>query len=254
MTTLRCWVLSDGKAGMESQCLGLAGALGLTPEIKRISPRAPWKFLPPQLWPWPLLAPGPGGDRLTPPWPDLLIATGRQAVAPSIAIRRAAAGATVTVQIQNPRVSPARFDVVITPEHDGLAGPNVVTTLGSLHGVTAARLDEAAAAFADRYAALPRPLVAVLIGGANRQYRMPPACADRLGAMLAEAATASGAGLIITPSRRTSAKNMRRIAAHLKDVPTDIWDGDGDNPYCAMLGLADAIVVTGDSVNMMTEA
>lgn len=254
MTTLRCWVLSDGKAGMESQCLGLAAALGLTPEIKRIAPRAPWKFLPPRLWPWPLLAPGPDGDRLAPPWPDLLIATGRQTVAPSIAIRRASGGATVTVQIQHPRVAPARFDVVIAPQHDGLGGPNVVTTLGALHGVTAARLGDAAAAFAERYAALPRPLVAVLIGGANRQYRMPPACADRLGALLAEAAKAAGAGLIVTPSRRTGADNLRRIAAHLEGVPADIWDGTGDNPYFAMLGLADAIVVTGDSVNMVTEA
>ena len=74
MTELRCWVVTDGKAGMESQCLGLADALGLTPEIKRIANRFPWKFLPPQLWWRALDAPGPAGDRLEPPWPDLLIA------------------------------------------------------------------------------------------------------------------------------------------------------------------------------------
>jgi len=254
MTEIRCWVLTDGKAGMESQCLGLAAALGLSPEIKRIATRFPWKYLPPQLWPRPLSAPGPGGDRLEPPWPDLLIASGRQAVAPAIAIREAAGGATVTVQIQNPTVDPARFDLVITPAHDGLGGPNVLSTLGAMHGVTAARLEEAARRFAPRYAALPRPLVAVLIGGPNRQYRMPPACADRLGGLLAEAAREAGAGLAITPSRRTGAANIRRIAARLEGVAADIWDGTGDNPYYGMLGLAEAIVVTGDSVNMVSEA
>jgi len=254
MTSQRCWVLTDGKAGMESQCLGLADALGLTPETKRIVPRFPWKFLPPGLWPRPLAAPGPSGDRLAPPWPDLLIATGRQTVAPSIAIRKASGGATLTVQLQNPTVDPARFDVVIAPAHDGLAGPNVVSTLGALHGVTDERLRGAAETFRKRYAGLSRPLVAVLIGGANRQYRLPPALADRLGTLLAQAARAVGAGLAITPSRRTAPAILRRIVRRLDGVSVDVWDGTGSNPYLGMLGLADAIVVTGDSVNMVSEA
>ncbi len=32
------------------------------------------------------------------------------------------------------------------------------------------------------------------------------------------------------------------------------WDGEGDNPYLSMLANADAIIVTGDSVNMVGEA
>ena len=81
------WVLTDGKPGMENQCLGLAEALGATPVIKRIAPRFPWSVLPPQFWPAPLRAPGPAGDALAPPWPDILIATGRQTVAPALAIK-----------------------------------------------------------------------------------------------------------------------------------------------------------------------
>src|SRR5690606_828770 len=121
---IRCWVVTDGKAGMESQCLGLAEALGLSPEVKKIAPRAPWRWLPPQAWVAPLAALGSKADRLLPPWPDLIIATGRQTVAPALAVKRASGGATFLAQIQNPGVDPARFDLVIAPEHDGLAGDN----------------------------------------------------------------------------------------------------------------------------------
>jgi hypothetical protein len=249
-----CWVLTDGKAGMDSQCLGLAEALGLAPVIRHIRPRAPWRWLPPRLWLRPLSAPGPEGDSLIPPWPALLIATGRQTVAPAVAIRKAARGATFAVQIQNPTVDPALFDLVVAPAHDRLSGPNVISTLGSLHRVTPARLAAEAERFRDRYAALPRPRVAVLLGGSNRQYRLTADSAARLGEALAQAARAAGAGLMVTPSRRTGAENTAIVAEKLAGLPADIWDGSGDNPYFGMLGLADAIVATGDSVNMVTEA
>ena len=248
-----CWVVTDGKAGMESQCLGLAEALGITPQIKRLQPRFPWSHLPPQLWALPLCGLSPSGDRLAPPWPDLLIATGRATVAPALAIKRQSPS-TVVVQIQNPRAGAARFDLIIAPAHDRMTGPNILETTGALHRVTAKRLAEAAEAFRGRFASLPRPLIGVLIGGANRQYRMSAANADRLGALLAAAAETSGGGLAITPSRRTGAENLKRITAPLAGSATDIWDGTGENPYFGILALADALIVTSDSVNMVTEA
>lgn len=254
---MRCWVVTDGKAGMESQCLGLAEALGLAPEIKRIATRAPWRWLPPQLWLSPLSAIGPNGDALAPPWPDLLIASGRQAVAPAIAVRRAARGRTFTVQIQDPTVDPKHFDLVVAPAHDQLAGDNVISTLGAMHRVTPARLEAAARVFHDRYATLPRPMVAVLLGGNNRQYRLTDDCAVKLADGLVRLARDSGAGIAVTPSRRTGAQPVAIIADRLNSLAPgtwDIWDGSGDNPYFAMLALADAIVVTGDSVNMVSEA
>lgn len=251
-----CWVVTDGKAGMESQCLGLAEALGIAPQIKRLQPRFPWSHLPPQLWALPLCGLSPSGDRLAPPWPDLLIATGRATVAPALAIKRRSPS-TIVVQIQNPRAGAALFDLIIAPAHDRMTGSNVLETTGALHRVTEERLAEAAEAFRDRFASLPRPLIGVLIGGANRQYRMSPANAERLGTLLAAAAKASGGGLAVTPSRRTGAENLKRIAAPLAGLGSgrwDIWDGAGDNPYFGILALADALIVTSDSVNMVTEA
>ena len=249
-----CWVLTDGKPGMENQCLGLAEALGLDPVIKRVAPRFPWRVLPPQLWFAALSAPGPAGDALAPPWPRLLIATGRQTVALSIAIKRLAGPAVFTVQIQNPALAASRFDLVAVPRHDRLEGANVFVTEGAPHRVTAERLTVEAERIRDRLASLPRPLVAVLIGGANRQYRMTETSARRRADGLARLRDVHGAGLAVTASRRTGPENEALLRDRLVGPGVEFWDGAGDNPYFGYLGLADAIVATGDSVSMVSEA
>ncbi len=250
----KCWVLSDGKPGMSNQCIGLAEALDADFAVKTIRPRFPWRFLPPQLWFSPLSAPGSEGDGLNPPWPDLLIATGRQTVALSLAIKRASGGRTFAVQIQNPAFANSRFDLVIAPRHDRLVGDNVITTEGALHRVTAARLADEAERFRSVLADLPRPLVAVLIGGANRQYRFTRDGARRLADGLSNLVRRHGAGLAVTASRRTGEENERLLREALTPLGAYFWDGEGDNPYFGFLGLADAIVVTCDSVSMVSEA
>lgn len=249
-----CWVVSDGKIGMESQCIGLAEALGAAPVVKRVQVRRPWRWMPPLWVPDPLASLGPKKDRLTPPWPDLLIASGRQSVAVSIAIRAASKGATFTIQIQNPAVDPSYFDIIVAPSHDRLSGPNIIETLGGMNRVTAARLDEAAVHFAPLWSDLPRPLVAVMLGGSNKVYRMSEKRGEILGRQLADMARREGAGLLVTPSRRTAPEVLQAIRRALDGLPARIWDGKGDNPYMGYLALADAMVVTADSVNMVSEA
>src|SRR6516165_11948966 len=102
------WVLHDGKAGMASQALGLAEATGFPFIRKRLAIRFPSVWLPPQLWFLPLCAAGNKGASLRPPWPDLVIACGRNAAMPALAIRRASGGHAVTAQIQNPKIGQDR--------------------------------------------------------------------------------------------------------------------------------------------------
>jgi mitochondrial fission protein ELM1 len=250
---IAAWVVSDGTVGMEIQSLGLAGALGIEPRILRLRPRPPWRWLPPKFWWRPFLAVPTGGDRPQPPWPDLVIGTGRNAAGFTRAIRRASGGRTFAVQIQDPRMAPTCFDLIVVPEHDDVGYANAVSTLGSLHGVTPARLAEARQRFAPLLAHLPRPLVAVLIGGSNRRYRLTPESAVRLGRELA-ALGRSGYGLAVSPSRRTGNDNEAAIKDQLADVAAYVWDCAGDNPYLGLLAHADAILVTADSVNMTIEA
>lgn len=252
---LRCWVVTDGKIGMESQCIGVAEAMGLAPEVKRLVTRAPWRWLPPAFWLTGLGAVSPAGDQLTPPWPDLVVATGRQSVAPALAVKRASAGRTFLVQIQRPGVATTRFDVVVTPAHDRLAGPNVIETLGSMHRISPSRLAAAAAEFGPGVAHLPRPLVAVLLGGPNKVYRWTNQVLARLGDDLARLCREQGCSLAVSASRRTGAEAFGKLRRRLDGLPAVFWsEGDGPNPYFGWLALADAIVATADSVNMVSEA
>ncbi|MEQ8592199.1 MAG: mitochondrial fission ELM1 family protein [Parvibaculum sp.] len=243
---LRVWVLTNGMAGFETQAIGIAEALGATPEVKRVSPPPPWKWLAPH---------GPAAPQagIAPPWPDLLIASGRQSIPYARMIRQRSGGRTFTVVLQDPRVDPAQFDFVWAPAHDRLEGPNVLSTPVSPHRLTRERLAAEAARFAPQVAHLPHPRVAVLLGGTNAAYRLDEAAAARIGAQLA-ALTEEGAGLMVTPSRRTGAAQTETIRKALTGKPAVVRDGTNDNPYFGFLGLADAVVVTCDSVNMVGEA
>ncbi len=247
------WTLHDGKIGMISQVTGLAEALGWPFTAKQLAIRAPWRHLPPQLWASPLKALAPEGDQLLPPWPDLIIACGRNTVAPARTVKRASGGKTCWVQIQDPRFARQDVDLMVVPGHDPVDGSTVLRTLGAVHRVTPARLAAAVPRFAPLFAGLPRPLVAVLIGGNNKVYRLTDERYAALADQLARLARA-GFGLAITPSRRTGAEGERLLRERLAGLPAVIWDGSGDNPYFAMLGLADAIIVTADSVSMISEA
>lgn len=250
--TPTCWVLTDGRASMRNQCLGLAEAAGLTAEMKTIRPRLPWRRLPAFLWPGPFAAAGPGSDPLVPPWPDVLIAAGH-AIAPlALAVRRASGVATFTVQVEDPGMNPQKFDLVVPPRHDGLSGPNVVATRGAMHRITAARLAEAERHFKGKFEPLARPLVAVLVGGPNRHYRMTDAVVARLADDLVRVAE-GGAGIVLTASRRTPAAAVAHLRERLEGR-AEIWDGTGENPYLGYLALADHLVVTCDSVLMVSEA
>jgi mitochondrial fission protein ELM1 len=254
VTQPSCWIVTDGKVGMEQQCLGLAEALAVRPVVKRIRLRRPWRELTPYLRVGLMRAIDDAGDPIEPPWPRLLIASGRQSIAPALAVRRASRRSTFIVQVQNPVIAPRHFDLVVTPRHDGVRGPNVMETRGALNRVTPALLANEADRLAPRLAHLPHPRIAVLVGGDNASYRLTPTVMGDAAEALALMARREGAALLVTPSRRTGRDNEAILRARLDGLPGEIWDGAGENPYFGYLGLADAIIVTADSVNMVSEA
>jgi mitochondrial fission protein ELM1 len=253
-TVLPCaWVLHDGKAGMRSQALGLAEATGFRLVEKPLAIGYPWKLLPPQLWPISARTVGGGGDQLAPPWPDLVIGCGRNTVAPGLFIRRASGGKTVLAQVQDPRVRRSQFDLLVVPEHDRWRGPRVIVTRGAVHRVTPARLAAEARRFAE-LSAMPRPLFAVLLGGSNRAYRLTLRRLGEIAGEIARILREQGGSALVTPSRRTGAPGLQLVRERLAGLPAAIWDGVGNNPYYAYLAVADAFLVTADSVSMISEA
>lgn len=257
---LSIWVVSDGRAGIENQALGLAEAVQrlapATITIKRIRWRTAFDKLPSALKaPWML---DPSSDATAPAsredWPDLWIATGRATLPLSATVRRRSGGRTFVVQTQDPRWKTDAYDLVVAPAHDEAAGPNVLSITGSPHRVTAARLAEEAAAFEAVLFPLPHPRVAALIGGRSMAFDLTEAHAAELADRIADAVAQAGGSLMLTFSRRTPAAAKQVITARLAALPGLIWDGTGSNPYFAFLHFADHVLVTEDSANMAAEA
>lgn len=245
--SLHCWIVTEGMAGTENQCLGVAEALGVDPEIKRIKLRQPWKALSPYLG---FELPMTFSPRLSAPWPDLLIASGRKSIAASRYVKRASGGQTFTVQIQDPRIAPSCFDLVAVPEHDPTRGENVIVTAAAPNRITDLKLARARTDFAPLFAMMPSPHIAVMIGGNSKAHDMSEDGMEKLGAQLA----GLQGSLIITASRRTTENQKRAFLKGLGDHPHYFWDGRGENPYMGMLAWANAILVTADSVSMLSDA
>jgi mitochondrial fission protein ELM1 len=251
---LRIWAVSDGRAGIEAQALGLAEAVArLRPAlitVKRIGWRAGLGRLP-----WRLIPPGARtGDPIAPPWPDIWIATGRATLPLSTRMLAWAEGRTFVVQTQAPRAPLARFDLVIPPKHDGLSGPNVFSILGAPSRMSEERLVVERARFEDRLAPLPRPRVAVIVGGKSKAHDLPAGRAAAMAEEICRAVEAAGGSLLVSFTRRTPAAAREAMARAFGRLPGIVWKGEGDNPYFAFLADADAILVTEDSTNLATEA
>jgi hypothetical protein len=252
------WTLTDGRAGIENQALGLAEAIGRRAPVrlttKRVRLRTPWAWLPPGFVPAPRQALSIGSDAIEPPWPDILIGCGRTSIPFSIGVRHWSGGRTFVAQLQDPRVNPREFDVVIPPIHDGLEGANVLPTVGACHRVTPEKLDQALLEYPTPLEDLPGPRFAVLIGGKSKRQDISAARARAIANSLAAVQHETGGTLMATLSRRTG--NAARLAFRTYLAPhcAVFFEGEGVNPFFAMLGSADHIFVTADSVNMATEA
>lgn len=251
-TSITCWVITEGIHGTENQCIGVAQAMGLSPVIKRIALRQPWKSLSP----W-INFPGKpinfDSDDLSPPWPDLIIAAGRKSVAPALWVKKQSKGKTTLIQLQNPYINPKHFDLVIAPAHDQYTGENVITTIAGLHKVTPEIIAQGKKDFEDQFSSLPAPRLAVLIGGNSQHHTLTAEGTVTLCGQLLQLAH-KGHGIMVTASRRTGKENEKILKEMLQHDNIYVWDGQGENPYFGLLGWADTILVTEDSVSMTSEA
>ena len=272
---MRCVVLSNGVVGAEKQALALARAVGLPFTCHSAAPTV-GASLPThaQLWLTSVLGERALGLPTLEPAPQLAISCGRASVPASVALRAASSGQTLTVHVQRPPCSTSAFDLVVAPRHDfgedpRSVPPNVLLTEGSLHSIDASSLHAAQAEWATPLAPLPRPRLAVLLGGTTsrrwwQRELAPPLTvpvARELVRSATEAAAALGGSLLVSTSRRTPAGVVALLRAEMLEArataPNWLWsgkEGDGPNPYMGFLAGADYVVVSADSINMVSEA
>ena len=251
------WAVMCYRAGDNAQIRALAQQLGWTLEIKRLAYRPGGRLI--DVWRGSNLL---GIDRrrssaLAPPWPDLVISAAMRNEPVCRWIRDRSEGRARYVHIGKPWAAVDSVDLVISaPEFPVPDAPNVLKTAHTLHGVTPARLSAAATQWAPRLAHLPKPFIAVLLGGYGGPYALLPDNAARLGRDASALARRLGGSLLITTTARTPRRSVLALTDAL-DVPFELfrWRPDAaDNPYLAYLASAHSIIVTCDSTSMLAEA
>lgn len=247
------WLITDGKIGMDVQVKGVADALRLDYQLKHVAPRQPFRLLSPYGPVDPRERLGKPGAQFAPPYPDVLMATGRLSIPYFRAVFRKAGLRTFGVVLQDPKTGPRTADVIWVPEHDKLRGPNVITTLTAPHSFSQARLAELRVHMPAEIAALPPRRVALILGGPSGAYSFGGEAIGRFAASL-ERLASDTTSFLVTASRRTPPALLAAVMQAVSGRPSIVWDGTGPNPYPDFLAHADVLIVTADSVNMTGEA
>ena len=265
------WVMSDGTAGMRLQAIGLAEAMARQrPElvISEFQVNPHWliqmlprlgnhaSFLP--LYANALDITTAQKQPVRGRHGDLLITCGRRMAGLGLALRaraRADGRQTQLVHLQDPKLSPALFDALVVPEHDRARGHNVITTTGSLNRLTRRSIQQSMMDLPTKWLGRDTvPCVVVMLGGDNNRYKISQKMAAAMAARLRAFAQSEPMRLVLIPSRRTPAALTETLGAELDETDIRIVSPDEANPYPGILGVADAIIVTSDSVNMASEA
>lgn len=250
------WAISDGRAGNARQAEALAAALALPAaapiQAQVLQPHMPWRWLAPRWLPGARHAYGTTFAAAVRQPPPLAVGCGRQA---ALATRLLRVRGSQVVQILDPRLDPRHWDIVVVPEHDRLRGPNVLTLLGSLHPIDDAWLAAGRAAF-PALGALPSPRVGLLVGGPSSLAPWSEAQAHAAFADIAAQLRTHGGSILASASRRTPPAVAAALRRAFAEVPSMVWCGadDGANPYAGLLGWAERLACTPDSVNLLSEA
>ncbi len=264
------WILKDDRAGNYAQQRGIAEALVAQQGGGEIAEKAVAFNVLSRLPFGACLAACGVRDkaRLLPAdgqrWPDVILSAGRRHVPVALWLKRQAANfgkKTVIAHSMWPGKDHPQLDLIITPAHDGIATRKkgaLCVTSGAPHGLTPEKLRAAEMQWRGKFAALPRPHCVMLVGGKTRKTDISRADVAEL-AVAAWHLAGDGGSVLVSTSRRTSKAAQGRLEMYekrLKEKPFLLFHPDqgGGNPYPALLETADILLVTGDSIAMLSEA
>lgn len=252
------WVLTDDKPGHTSQSVGLAEALGWPYEIKALRFTVLNRLSNHLLGASLVSVDKARSAPLGPPWPDLVIATGRRTAPVARWVKEQSQGRTRLVHLGRKGGERAElFDLVVSCAHFRLPPhPRRVETVVPLNPISSQKLAQAAERWGAVFAEAPRPRVALLVGGTSATHRLDAETARRMGEGVQAFARAAGGSIFATTSPRTGLEATEALRRGLGEVRVFYrWQPGGqDNPYLAFLALADILVVTGESESMLAEA
>ena len=247
MSKLKALLLTQGMHGMISQVEGLAKALNLNYKNQEIKLKKFWEFIPPILTPATL-------SILETKFifdSKIVISCGRKSVIPSIALKKRLGNKIFNIHIQDPKVSFRHFDLIISPEHDGIKGDNVLTTKGSIHYLTKKEI-------IDNSKYLPidkkkKKIVTFVIGGPNKYYSYSEDQIHFLFNKVKTVFTPDKYKIVVIPSYRTPEEVIKK-AYNTFSINNYVVKRIDKKAYLSSLAIADYIIVTCDSTSMISEA
>jgi len=201
---------------------------------------------------WPHAAPPP--VEAAPPWPDLVLASGRDGAEQARRLRARTGGRTRVVLLGEEAGERADdFDLAVTPISAGFyPHPRRFETAGPLAPpVHPDRRAAADAAWRKRFEAAAAPRVALLAAGLG--LRLTRAEARRLAADASRIAREAGGSLFALVGARLAAAEAL-IAALGDGAHVERCGEAGDDAWLAHLALADAFVVPGGAERALAEA
>jgi mitochondrial fission protein ELM1 len=251
------WALIGQKAGDNNQVIALAEALQWPFSIKQMH------YRPTELLTNVVLKSTLAGvhknrsSQLCEPWPDLVISSGRRSEPVAQWIKQQSGNKTQLIHLGRPWAALEKFDLIITtPQYQIPAAPNVLVIDTVLHRITEKRLREAEQDWRPVLARYTKPYLAVLVGGSSGAYDFDESAARKLADKIDTLASSMAATVLISTSARTPQAASIVLEQSIQSPNYFFrWSAEQtDNPYLAFLSVADALVVTGESVSMLTEA
>lgn len=260
LSHLTCWLITDDRTAYKRQTSAVIKNFSLN-TIQKNYPKVNFstRFLR-QLLGNPFLF---SSESQTPtlfeePWPDIAIASSHHTIPALLAIKQKSEGKTFCIFVQTPTfVDKNRFDLIIAPEHDQCEGPNVITNLGALHDISYEQLErekKKIPPFLEK--GQKKPILGILIGGSTRKHTQTQDSIRLLGKKLRKLAANYPGTVVVTVSRRTGEENIQ-ILQNLLEPQNNVFFNHpfkGENLYLSILAHADALMVTNDSISMISEA
>ena len=247
------WIISDGTKGMENQSIALAELLNTNYEIILFKPH----YL---LNKFPLIGTFiPRSiikiDIEKKSLPKFIITTGRRMAGISLFIKKNFKHPIKNIHIQDPKIPYKYFDLLLIPEHDNIVGKNIINTKGALSFIDNNKIKRIDLPIPENIKSKKKTIILALIGGDNKRYKPNNTNYYNLGLDIIKACQRVNGKLIISTSRRTPVIAAKILHSMLKKYNVDyyFWSGIGYNPYPSMIRLANFIIVTSDSVNMISE-
>lgn len=159
-------------------------------------------------------------------------------------------------------IGTAPFDLAVVPEHDLLPDKeNIIKTIGAPNRINKAFIEKEIEKWNDMLdidlLSLNRPLVSIFLGGSDQYHTMNMKIVATLLKEIENFVLKKNGQLLITTSLRTPGEVENKLKNRFPNnicpllIIADEWD---DNPVPMMIGISDIIIVTEDSVSMISEA